>query len=240
MRASISATDDKNNDISSKISLGQKNTDYNFIGTLKQKSLKENIESDAIGKNILKKDSLAKEEKAANPVLEGNRWYVRGNNVNGYIKITPKAISQAVVIEDCSNCTIEIESKVAAVIVDNCKRMGIKVNGVLSNVEVISSNSVVLSLDGTVPTVVLDGCEGIQIQLDSAEGRSVSILTSKCSEVNVVASKAILSASPLASKENGNEEDEDLVELAIPMQFRSFIDAKSGTLITEPVHHVGA
>ena len=106
-----------------------------------------------------------------------------------------------------------------------------EVGDVVSNVELLNCTGSKLYLTGSVPLVVLDGCEAIQIFLSPAS-RNVKILSSKCSEINVCIRRSHLGNAV------GEDEDEQ-VEMAIPAQFTSSIDA-NGKLCTTSVDHVGA
>lgn len=164
--------------------------------------------------------------------LEGNRWYIRkGINPPEPIIVTPEALNQALAIEDSKKIAIKVDGKINAVLVDKCTQLDLEVGDVVSSVELLGCSRVRLFLNGETHVVVLDGCEAVQIYL-SATSRDAKILTSKCAEINVLAPAGLLDASLRG------DEAEDYIEMAIPVQFASQIDAQ-GKLITEAHEHVG-
>jgi Adenylate cyclase associated (CAP) C terminal len=137
-------------------------------------------------------------------------------------------------VQDCVRATVRTTAKIAAVVMDNCERVVLEVGaGVLSNVEMVRCRGCRLVLRAAAPTVVLDGCEGVSVEVACEEARGVTVLTTKCMEVNVVGTRAVLMP-------NGSGADaEEVLELPVPVQFRTTIDAATGALVTLPVDHIG-
>lgn len=110
-------------------------------------------------------------------------------------------------------------------LIDKCTQLQLTVDRVVSNVEMLSCGRSEVHLIGTVPTLVIDNSEGIQVYLGSEDSRRVNLFTSKCSEINVC----------LPSQ---SENRADIVELAVPVQFKTWVD-QSNCLQTEPVKYAG-
>lgn len=165
--------------------------------------------------------------RSANPELQGSRWYLR-KACDSQSTVTPQSLAQAVVLEDCRSTVVNIPEKAAAVVMDNCQRTTVQVHGVVSNVEMIRCSNCILQIHGTLPMVVLDECEGITVELRDQEACSVTITSSKCSEINVSVPKDF----------EGSSQD-DFIELPIPVQFRTTLDRSTNRLITEAVQHIG-
>jgi len=92
---------------------------------------------------------------------------------------------------------------------------------VVSSFEVVNCRSVEVQVTGKVPSFAIDKTSGAQIYL-SKGALDTEIVTSKSSEMNVLIP--------------GSSADEDLVEIAIPEQYKSTV--KDGKLVTEIVTHV--
>ncbi len=203
--------------------------------------------------------SEADSANACTPRLEGSRWYVRRAAPSAagtpVIAVVPEAISQALAVEDSQGVAIRVAGKMTAItmgrraramhparthaltpLLDNCKRVSLEVDSVVSSVELVNCTGCRLVLNGALPMVVLDGCEAIQVCLVGAESRATTVLSSKCAEINVQASRSLLYGKGAKEEE---EEEEEVIELALPVQFKTTIDA-AGRLSTEPVSHVGA
>jgi hypothetical protein len=179
--------------------------------------------------------------------LEGNRrWYIRkAVSLSEPVIITPESLNQALAIEDSTKLAVKVDGKISAILagerslfipmssycVDKCKQLDLEVGDVVSSIELLGCTKVRLFLTGEAHIVVLDGCEAVQIYL-SAASQNVKIVTSKCTEINIV-----IPANLIDPSLNGDEAEES-VELPVPVQFFSHL--QDGKLITSPHEHVGA
>jgi len=93
----------------------------------------------------------------------------------------------------------------------------------ISGVEVVNSNSVEVQVLGKVPNVAIDKTAGVQLYLGK-DSLDTAIVSSNSSVMNVLIP--------------GKAEGDDLIELAIPEQFKTAVDARHSKLITESVQHV--
>lgn len=170
------------------------------------------------------------------PELEGNRWYIRKaiNRADQPIVITPEAINQALAIEDSQKIAVRVEGKINAIIADKCRFLDMEIGDVVSNVELLACSRARLFLNGHVPTLVLDECEAVQVYISSSSSKDIKILTSKCAEINI-----LVQASVLDDSLQGDEALE-YKEMALPVQFVTSLDPKTGKLITEAASHIGA
>jgi adenylyl cyclase-associated protein len=164
--------------------------------------------------------------------LNGNKWTVEnGSNSSDPVTIRVESFGQAIFVDNCAGLTIVVEGKVNAIAINRCKKLKVQVGDVVSNIEALTSNGCDLFLQGSVPTVVLDNCEGVRMFL-TERSKAVQVLSSKCSELNLVASRALLG-------QMGVEDAEETVEIALPFQFKSVL-GEDGHIHTEPVKHAGA
>ncbi|RKP26766.1 adenylate cyclase associated N terminal-domain-containing protein [Syncephalis pseudoplumigaleata] len=160
--------------------------------------------------------STTQPKRPPRTVLEGKKWIVE--NYNGEQVLLDKIErDHAVYIFQCTNATITVKGKAAAVTIDHCRKSGIVVDSVMSNLEVIAGQSVQLQVSGHVETIVVDNTDSAQIYI-SPESMGVQLLTSKSTSVNVL----------FAEKSS-----DDYTEKAIPEQFLSKI--VNGKVVTEPV-----
>lgn len=166
-------------------------------------------------------------------ILNGNRWQVSDIKAPCAEPTTLNIAnqSQSVHISSCQGSNTFIiagDSKTAAISLNNCSEISMLVSvGVLSNVEIINCKKVKIQLDSTVPSVSIDGSEAVTIyqMAQFNESKKTIYYTSKSSEVNI-----------LYQTEN---HDDEMQEIAIPEQFKSYFDIQ-GNMKTEPVQHASA
>jgi adenylyl cyclase-associated protein len=166
----------------------------------------------------------APKETATKPpkfALEGNKWIVEYQVNNRNVVISDVEAKQTCYIYRCNNSTIQIKGKVNNITVDDCTKVAIVFDTVVSSFEVVNCRSVEVQVTGKVPSFAIDKTSGAQIYL-SKDALDTEIVTSKSSEMNVLIP--------------GSSADEDLVEIAIPEQYKSTV--KGGKLVTEIVTHV--
>jgi len=154
--------------------------------------------------------------------LEGNKWVIEYQVDNKTLVIADTEPRHTVYIYRCKNSVIQIKGKVNAVTVDECSGTGIVFENVVASFEVVNCNSVEVQVVGRVPSIAIDKTSGCQVFL-SKDSLETEIVTSKSSEMNV-------------SFPNSTAPDQDLVEYAIPEQYKSSV--KKGKLVTEIVQHV--
>lgn len=103
-----------------------------------------------------------------------------------------------------------------------CSKIQLSIASIISNVEIINSRGIKILVRGSVPTITMDNCEDVEIELeendnktsiDQDNGNIKEIITSKCTGINVI---------------KGDH------EWPIPCQFISKFNEKI-KLITEPI-----
>jgi adenylyl cyclase-associated protein len=189
------------------------------------------VTDDMKSKNFTNKSSVvtAKQEKTVAPVsnkpaklaLEGNKWVVEYQHNNKSIVISDTEAKQTVYIYKCVGSVVQIKGKVNAVILDDCTKTAVVFETVVASFEVVNSKSVEVQVTNKVPSIAIDKTSGCQVYL-GASSLDTEIVTSKSSEMNVL----IPGATP----------DADLVEIAIPEQFKTHV--KGNKLVTESVQHI--
>lgn len=95
-------------------------------------------------------------------------------------------MKQTVYVFRCENSVVQIKGKVNSVTVDGCKKTSVVFDNLLSQVEVINSQSIEIQTLGTLPTVSIQKTDGCQVYL-SKESLGAEIVTSKSSEMNILA-----------------------------------------------------
>jgi adenylyl cyclase-associated protein len=169
--------------------------------------------------------SSAKADKSAPSrpprfALDGNKWVVEFQQ-GAQLEITETEPKQTVYIYRSENTTVQIKGKVNTIILDACKKVGVVFENAISGVEVVNSTSVEVQVLGKVPNIAIDKTAGVQLYLGK-DTLASEIVSSNSSVMNVLIP--------------GEHEGDDLIELAIPEQYKTII--KGGKLITESVHHV--
>jgi len=150
--------------------------------------------------------------------LEGQKWVIEYQNGNKSLVIENPEPRQTVYIYRCVNSTVQIKGKVNSISVDECKKTGVVFENAIGQCEVVNCTSVEVQVTGKVPAFTIDKTSGCQLYLSQAALDS-EIVTSKSSEMNVLIPSG-----------------DDVIELAIPEQYRSVI--KDGKLVTEISSHV--
>lgn len=88
----------------------------------------------------------------------------------------------------CEGSVVQIKGKVNSVMIDSCKKTSVVFDNLLSQVEVINSQSIEVQTLGTLPTVSIQKTDGCQVYL-SKQSLEAEIVTSKSSEMNILAPK---------------------------------------------------
>lgn len=191
-------------------------------------SLKDSISSLKFSPTESSIEKISK-EPSTKITLEGNRYYLRKEETSSkeIHSLKAESIGQALSIEDCKGSSVSIDSKLTSVVMDHSIRSTLYIKAPLvSGLELLGCRNCTLHLYDVVPTIVLDDCEAIQIFLYGEDCFSVRILSSKCTEINV-----------LIPNESASDDGDDWKEMSIPTQFTTALNGK--ILITEPVKHVG-
>jgi len=165
-----------------------------------------------------KKEVVTKPPKLS---LEGNKWAVEWQVNNKNIVISETEAKQTVYIYKCKGSTIQVKGKVNAITIDDCQKTAVVFENCIASLEVVNSASIEIQVIGKVPSFAIDKTSGCQIYL-SKDSMGAEIVTSKSSEMNVLIP--------------GRNPDDDLVEMAIPEQFKTVV--VDGKLVTDHVAHV--
>merc|ERR1712129_45268 len=181
------------------------------------------------GKVTMKAKASKKRKKFGAPQMKflGGRWMVENyEEEDGLIVVEKANLKSNVFISMCDGCTIQIPGKVKAVTIDNCVKVRVFVQDVVSTVELVNCKSVkvIVQKDGKVPSFTVDKCDSPQIILSrSAIEANPDIYSSNVSAMNV--------------EVPGQKEDDDNKEYAIPEQFLTKIDFKTGECTTTHTEH---
>jgi len=168
------------------------------------------------------KASAAEPQKPPVFKLDGNKWQVHNQVNNKQIVISETEAKQSVYVYKCTGSVIQVKGKVNNITLDSCKKTAVVFESVISAIEIVNSTSVEVQCSGKCPSYAIDKTAGLQLYLTSADSLVTEIVQAKSSEMNVLIP--------------GATADADLVELAIPEQFKTVI--KNNKLITETVSHV--
>merc|ERR1712228_186227 len=157
----------------------------------------------------------------------GGRWMVENYEEDAGVVTVEKAdLKSNVFITMCDECTIQITNKVKAVTIDSCVKVRVFVTDVVSTVEIVNCKSVKVYVvkGGKVPSFAVDKCESPYIILSqSAYEAHPDIYSSNVSAMNV--------------EVPGKTENDDPKEYAIPEQFLTKIDPKTGVCTTNQTEH---
>jgi len=171
-------------------------------------------------KNTVPKEVKEIASKPPKFALESQKWAVEYQRDNKNLVISDTEPRQTVYIYKCVNTTVVIKGKVNAITVDDCTKTAVVFDTVMASFEVVNCRSVEVQVNGKAPSFAIDKTSGCQLYL-SQESLAAEIVTSKSSEMNVLLPQV---------------NDEDMVEIAIPEQYKTTV--KNGRLHTEIVQHV--
>jgi adenylyl cyclase-associated protein len=170
-----------------------------------------------------KASAAGKSEPAKPPVLrlEANKWLIHNHINNKEIVISETEPKQTLYVYKCEGSVIQVKGKVNNITLDSCKKTAVVFESAISAVEIVNCTSVEVQCSGKCPAYAVDKTTGIQLYL-SKEGLDAEFVQAKSSEMNILVP--------------GDTADADLVELAVPEQFKTVY--KNGKLVTECVSHV--
>jgi len=132
-------------------------------------------------------------------------WMIENFDGVQDLTIDEATMSQVVVVINCRNCTLKLNSKVKSISIDGCEKVNVICQDVVSVVELVNSDRCQVQTCGTVHAFAIDKCNGVNIFL-SKESLKAEITSSKSSEMNVT-----------IPDPDGDEGD--IVEMPIPEQF---------------------
>merc|ERR1712087_398057 len=194
------------------------------------KDMKTKNRKDRSGKVAVKRAAPKKRRKKFGPPqtkMMGGRWMVENYEDDaGVIVVDQANLKSNVFVSMCDGCTIQVPNKVKAVTIDNCVKVRVFVQDVVSTVEVVNCKSVkvIVQKGGVVPSFAVDKCESLQIILSrSAFEAEPDIYSSNVSAMNVECP--------------GKTDEDDNKEYAIPEQFLTKINPKTGECTTKNTEH---
>eukprot|EP01114_Cavostelium_apophysatum_P004301 TRINITY_DN144_c0_g1_i1.p1 TRINITY_DN144_c0_g1~~TRINITY_DN144_c0_g1_i1.p1 ORF type:complete len:487 (-),score=133.73 TRINITY_DN144_c0_g1_i1:70-1530(-) len=153
--------------------------------------------------------------------LEGSKWVVENQIDNRNIVISDIEPKQTLYMYKCKNTTVQVKGKINAITMDSCLKSAVVFESLVSSCDIVNCQSVEVQITGKVPSISVDKTDGIQLYIGK-DALDTEIFTSKSSEMNVLIP--------------GATEQDDLVEISVPEQFKTNI--KNGKLITESNTHV--
>lgn len=115
--------------------------------------------------------------------LENNRWIVE-NHVDEHEIVIDAELSQAILIDNCQQCTIQIKGKATSVTVTKCVKTGVLVDTLVSGVEIINSSNFGLQITGTVASLSIDNSHDGSVYLSEA-ALDIDVYTSQTAAINI-------------------------------------------------------
>lgn len=157
------------------------------------------------------------------PIKELQRelnWLIENFADNPNVTLDEAQMQQLVMIINCRNCTIRINSKVKSISIDSCEKVNVIFGDVISAVELVNSDRCQVQTLGKVNSFAIDKCNGVNVWL-SKESLAAEFVTSKSSEMNVTIP----------------EDDGDMIEIPIPEQFVTTIVGKKLKTEVSSLYH---
>ncbi|KAM8717247.1 hypothetical protein ACLKA7_004019 [Drosophila subpalustris] len=159
---------------------------------------------------------------AKEPVFtrDGKKWLIEYQKNNSGLLVDNAEMNNVVYMFRCEGSTLTVKGKVNNIVLDSCKKCSLLFDSVVASVEFVNCQSVQMQVLGSVPTISIDKTDGCQMYL-SKDSLAVEIVSSKSSEMNVLLPEA----------------SGDFTELALPEQYKTFINGN--TLKTVCVDSLG-
>jgi adenylyl cyclase-associated protein len=123
-------------------------------------------------------------KKPSRKELDGNKWIIENFDGPTDLIEVNVSISHSVLVSRCAKTTIRIVGKANAISLDNCTQCSLVIDSLVSAVDVIKSPRFELQVLGTLPTILLDQVDGAALYL-SRNSLGTEVFTSKCTGINV-------------------------------------------------------
>lgn len=121
--------------------------------------------------------------KTPSKTLVESRWIVE-NYIDTHDIVIDAEMNQSVLIDNCSNSTIQIKGKANSVSVNKCRKSGVLVENLVSSVSLVKCEDFGLQVTGTLPSLTVDQSHSCNIYL-SKKALEVDIYTSQTSTINI-------------------------------------------------------
>merc|ERR1712062_767853 len=149
--------------------------------------------------------------------LDGKKWIIENyKNEEIHLEVKP---DQRVYAFNCEGTTIVINGKSNTITIDKCKKTQFVFDSVISQIEIINSNSITGQVKHICPTLSIDGSSGMSFYVSKESKHYFQLISSRTDSVNILL-------------EQGNSNFE---EIPIPEQFQTTF--KTNKPITVPVEH---
>ena len=123
-------------------------------------------------------------KKPARKELEGNKWLIENYDNPSQMLEIEAAISHSILITRCTKTAIRIIGKANAISVDNCSSCSLIIDSLVSAVDVIKSPKFEMQVLGSLPTILLDQVDSAAIYL-GRQSLGTEVFTSMCIGVNI-------------------------------------------------------
>lgn len=167
-----------------------------------------------------KKPTTLSNKKPPKKELQDSKWIIEFFEKNHEI-VVEASIDQAIFIDKCVDCTIQIKGKANAITINGCTNVGVVAESLVSSVDIIKCKKLGFQSTGKIPTISMDQSDSCQIYI-AKESLDVEIYTSQTTALNVYTPK-------------GDEGEFD--ETPVPEQFVHKI--VNGKLTSRIVEHSG-
>jgi hypothetical protein len=199
-------------------------TDGESAAKLK-KTAKRDKTQKAAGKVVAKKITNA--PKAGTSGSKGNAWIAEGWEYTDVVTVDKARMTQTIMIADSKMTAFDITTKVNSVQINGCKKCRVFTNEIISQIELVRCDGVQIVVRGKAPSINVEKSEGCRISLQAG-----SLVPEAPRIYSSMVSALCIDLPPSDSKPDG-------VELAVPEQFLTIVDGKTGRATTNQVEHSG-
>ena len=133
------------------------------------------------------KKAAAKVTKPPVKELRGKKWAIENQPKGSVVQLNADEcnIKQTVYIFNCEGSTIQVNGKVNTITVDKCTKTNVIFANVMGGCELVNCKSVKVQANGACPTVAVDKTDGVVIYAGEECYKTVTIVASKSSEMNL-------------------------------------------------------
>ena len=92
---------------------------------------------------------------------------------------------KGVMLDRLTDCTVVIKGKVKNILITSCRKVTVQCHSVVASTEIVACKGLKLQTLGLLPSVAIDGSDGVQIFLNAESKAQCVFATSKSSDMTV-------------------------------------------------------
>lgn len=106
-------------------------------------------------------------------------------NPNLILEEAETGMTKGVMLDRLNDCTVVIKGKVKNILITTCRKLTVQCQSVVASTEIVACKGLKLQTLGLLPSVAIDGSDGVQIFLNAESKAECVFATSKSSDMTV-------------------------------------------------------